>query len=314
MSLLQTIAPVLHPSTPASRVRTTMAAVRLAFTWFGTRKTLTGEQKAQAADAFGAEGQFLSAGKKLLDTSHPAFKAVSAARGRIIAYWKGITLPYPESGIRLIRQQDISVFDAHVTTLKAELQEAVNQLDEHFQELQAAAQTRLGSLYNPADYPSSLTRLFDVNWDFPSVEPPDYLRQLSPSLYEQEKSRVAARFDEAVRLAEEAFIGELSTLVEHLTERLSGTDDGKPKVFRDSAVENLREFFQRFKTLNVRSNQQLDELVAHAQNIVQGVQPQALRQNGQLRQQVVSQLSGVQAVLDGLLIDRPRRNILRRPK
>jgi len=45
-----------------------MAAVRVAFCWFGVRKTLTPEQKAQAADTFGAEGQYLSADKKLLDT------------------------------------------------------------------------------------------------------------------------------------------------------------------------------------------------------------------------------------------------------
>src|SRR3954452_4529804 len=81
---------------PAQRLRATMAAVRLAFTWFGTQKTLTREQKAQAAEAFDAEGQFLSAGKKLLDLRHPAFRAVTALRGKIQSYWKGISLPYPE--------------------------------------------------------------------------------------------------------------------------------------------------------------------------------------------------------------------------
>ena len=40
------------------------------------------EQKAQAAEAFDAEGQFLSAGKKLIDTSHTAFRAVTAIRGK----------------------------------------------------------------------------------------------------------------------------------------------------------------------------------------------------------------------------------------
>ena len=40
----------------APRLRTTMAAVRVAFTWFGFRKTLTPEQKSQAAGTFGAEG------------------------------------------------------------------------------------------------------------------------------------------------------------------------------------------------------------------------------------------------------------------
>jgi len=31
-------------------------------------------------------------------------------------------------------------------------------------------------------------------------------------------------------------------------------------------------------------------------------------------QQVATQLAGVQSVLDGLMVDRPRRNILRRPR
>ncbi|HEY5314383.1 MAG TPA: hypothetical protein VIK18_17755 [Pirellulales bacterium] len=300
-------------TTPAaSRLRATMAAVRVSLSWLGVRKTLTPEQKAQAAESFGAQGQYLSAGKKLLDTSHPAFKAVTSIRGRLISYWKGISLPYPEPGIRLIRQDDIQTFSVHMTTLKGELEESVQRLDEHFAELKSAARQWLGSLYNSADYPGSLSGLFGVEWDFPSVEPPDYLRQLSPELFRQEQARVSARFDEAVRLAEEAFVGELGKLVSHLTERLCGTDDGKPKVFRDSAISNLTEFFDRFKQLNLGSSGQLDELVEQAKRTIRGIEPQALRDNSGLRQHVATELAGVQSVLDGLLVDRPRRNILRR--
>ena len=75
-------APPRSSSSPAERLRTTMAAARVAFTWFGVRKTLTKEQKDQAAESFGAEGEYLSAGKKLLDTKHAAYKAVTAIRGR----------------------------------------------------------------------------------------------------------------------------------------------------------------------------------------------------------------------------------------
>jgi hypothetical protein len=79
-------------------------------------------------------------------------------------------------------------------------------------------------------------------------------------------------------------------------------------------LENLTEFFARFRQLNVRSNEQLDTLVADAQQIVRGVEPQALRDNAGLRQHVATEMSRVQSVLDGLLVDRPRRAILRRPK
>jgi hypothetical protein len=239
---------------------------------------------------------------------------VTSVRSQIIAYWRSQSLPYPEPGIRLIRQDAISAFTMQLTTLKQDLLEAVVQLDASYDELKSAARRRLGSLYNPTDYPATLRGWFDVSCDFPSVEPPEYLRQLSPQLYAQEAARVAARFEEAVGLAEQAFTEELSKLISHLTERLSGSEDGRPKVFRDSAIENLREFFDRFRMLNIRSDQELDSLVGQAQRIVRGVEPQTLRDDLPLRQRVASQLSGVQSVLDGLLVDRPRRNILRRAR
>ncbi|QDU92339.1 hypothetical protein [Lignipirellula cremea] len=298
----------------AQQLRTTMAALRLSFTWWGVRKTLSAQQKSQAAEAFGAEGDFLSAGKKLIDTSNPRYKAVTAVRGRAVQLWKALSLPYPEPGIRLIKHGNLALIDVQLTSLKDELREAVVGLEEHFSQLKAAAQRRLGELYNEADYPAALSGLFDMQWDFPSVEPPDYLRRLSPQMYEAEARRVAARFDEAVMLAETAFTEELAKLVERLAERLSGQTDGKPKTFRDSTVSNLTEFFERFRALNVRSNEQLDELVDQAQQVVRGVEPQQLRDSLSLRQQVAGELQNVQNSLDTLLVDRPRRAILRRPR
>src|SRR2546421_5112418 len=127
----------------AERLRATMAAVRVSFTWLGVRKSLTQQQKSQAADTFGAEGGYLSAAKKLLDTSHPAFKAVTSVRSRAISFWKGISLPYPEPGIRLIRQDDVTSFSVQMTTLQAELAESVAQLSQRYQELKTAARQRL---------------------------------------------------------------------------------------------------------------------------------------------------------------------------
>jgi hypothetical protein len=314
MSTLLVDPTVRHSTSPAERLRDTMAAARISTTWFGVRKSLTPDQKDQAAEAFGAEGEYLSAGKKLLDTKHAAFKAVTSVRNGAKKYWKDISLPFPEPGIRLIKQENIAAFNVHMTSVRAELNEAVWNLDSHYSELKSIARARLGSLYDQNDYPLSLDGLFKIDWDFPSVEPPDYLRELHPKLWREQNDRAASRFEEAVKLAEDAFIEELSKLISHLNERLSGEEDGKPKIFRDSAVENLSEFFQRFRQLNIRSNAQLDELVEQAQRIVRGVKPQQLRENVNVRQEVATQLSGVQSVLDGLLVDRPRRNILRRSK
>jgi hypothetical protein len=70
-----TIPPTTIPATQtersaANRLRSTMAAVRLAFTWLGTRKTLLPEQRDTAARAFHADRELLSATKLILDTKH----------------------------------------------------------------------------------------------------------------------------------------------------------------------------------------------------------------------------------------------------
>jgi len=180
------------PSTPAQRLRTTMAGVRLSVTSLGVRKTLTPQQKAQAADTFGAEGTYMSAAKKLLDTSHRAYKRVTGVKNQAVQFWRGLSLPFPEPGLRLIRQDDIEPFNDRMNQLKDDLDEAVNQLNDHYSELVDAARRRLGSLFNAGDYPESLVGVFDIQWEFPSVEPPDYLRRLNPQLYEQEEVTLIA--------------------------------------------------------------------------------------------------------------------------
>jgi hypothetical protein len=101
-------------TTPSERLRTTMAAVRVRFTWVGVQKTLTPEQKAQAAEAFDADGQLLSAAKRLLDTRHAAFRAVTAVRGKVESEWKGMSLPFPEPGVRLIKQDRVDQGDCAI--------------------------------------------------------------------------------------------------------------------------------------------------------------------------------------------------------
>jgi hypothetical protein len=222
-----------------------------------------------------------------------------------------------ESGIKPIDMVVVNLYPFEQTVAKPDcnLEAAIENIDIGGPSMiRGAAKNHedVAIVVDPADYPATLAGLFAIEHDFPSVEPPPYLRQLSPELYRQECQRVQARFDEAVRLAEQAFIEELSKLIDHLTERLTGQEDGRPKVFRDTVVNNLNDFFERFRTLNICSNDQLDEVVHQAKRILQGVDSQQLRDYQWLRQYTSNRMSTVQAQLDQLMVDRPRRNILRR--
>lgn len=301
-------------ATVGERLQTETTAVRMKIHWPGVRKTLSQDQNRQAAGAFAADTKSLSTSKKLFDTGHPAFRAATSVKAQASDYWKSVTLPYVEPGMRLIRRSDVASFDVHMTTVRAELADAVQQIENAYDELVEQARQRLGSLFDPADYSGNLSEMFAIEWDYPSCDPPEYLLRVSPKLYYSECSRVQRRFDEAVQLAEQAFADELSQLIGHLAERLAGENDGTPKVFRDSAVTNLLEFFERFQRLNIRSNGDLDRLVADARQIVGNAAPQEFRERPTLRDRVAGQLTQVEASLGDWMTDRPRRSILRRSK
>src|SRR5215831_7354252 len=135
--------------------------------------------------------------------------------------------------------------------------------------------------------------------------------RVAPEVFEEERRRVAARFEEAVRLAEQAFATEFGRLLAHLSERLTNDATGERRVFRDSAVTNLADFFSRFQQLNVRSSPELDALVEEARRLVQGVSPQDLRTNDSLRQQIAVEMARVREQVEGLVTDFPRRRLIR---
>jgi hypothetical protein len=279
--------------------------------WWGVHRALTAQQKEEFGAVTAADARFLTAGKKLVDVRHEAFRRLTSVRNRISSYWRGISLPYVEAGVRLIHQSEISAFAHTMEGFRDELHEAEVQLNEVYDEVRADARRRLGKLFNSDDYPSEIRNLFSVEWDFPSVDPPNYLMRVNPELFEEQRQRIISRFEEAVHLAEQAFATEFGRLLSHLTSRLSNDETGEKRIFRDSAVTNLTEFFSRFQQLNVRSNPELDALVEEAQRLVQGISPQQLRDNNTLRQQVAEEMTRVRAQVESLITDAPRRRIIR---
>ncbi len=256
---------------PADDLMALSAACRIHFTWFGTRKTLTNEQKREAAEQFDADANVLSASKRLLNTKHKAYRAVNGIKSECRQYWKHVTLPWPEPGIRLLRRNQLAEFQATLAGFRARLAECVADLNANYPALKVTAEGQLGSLFNAADYPHTLDGQFALDWDFPSVEPPPYLATLNPELYEQEQERLKARFEEAARLAEQAFAEELATLVGHMAERITDGPEGR-KTFRASTLTNLEEFFERFRNLSVSSNSEFDaQLVTAPRRRIVGI-------------------------------------------
>jgi hypothetical protein len=221
-----------------------------------------------------------------------------------------MTLPYPQEGIRLIKQSDIAAFEDKMREYKDQLSAAAANLQLEYDSIKEAAREKLGDLFNSSDYPPTLDGVFDVRWEYPPVEPLNYLMTFNPELYQQEQSRVQQRFETAVVLAENAFAEQFQEMIAHLIERLTDEPDGTKKTFKASAVENFQEFYQNFQRMNVRSNAQLEGLIRQANELVAGIDVKDLRKNNSLRQTLTNQMAGVKTALDSMITNAPRRRVM----
>jgi hypothetical protein len=295
----------------ASDLRQTMGAVKLSFSWLGTQRKLSDAQTKQAADTFHAATDLVTASKRLIDTKNATYRTLTTLKSQAASYWRSMTLPYPQEGVRLIRQLDVGAFEDRMREYKEQLAAAAAVLQLEYETLKNAAREKLGDLYNPTDYPETLEGVFDIKWEYPSVEPPNYLMTFDPNLYAQEQRRVQGRFEAAVVMAEEAFAERLQELIAHLVERLTDEPDGTKKSFRASAIENFKEFYESFQHMNVRSNAELEGLIRQANNLVSGVDVGELRKSNELRQTLSQQMTEVKTALDSMITNAPRRRVLR---
>ena len=286
--------------------------MRVHIRWWGVHRTLNAAQKEEVGIGYGADARFLTAGKKIIDVRHEAFRKLTSLRTRIGNYWRGLTLPYVESGVRLIRQSDVETFSHVMEGFRDELTQAEADLNAVFDDIKADAQQRLGRLYNPADYPPEVRGLFGVEWDFPSIEPPSYLMRLSPDIYQQEQQRVAQRFEEAVpsggggipRRVQQARLAPDRASQRHCRRGPQGVQ-GQRRRQPDRFLRPLPRPQRRQQRATGRPGRA--GAAGHSWRWPAG----PARQHS-LRQHVAgAALASVQAELDGLLVDRPRRRIIR---
>jgi hypothetical protein len=262
-----------------------------------------------AADAFGASPTALRLSKKLLDARHPAVRQLTALRGEAREVWVRSTLPYVEPGVRLLRRDRVGEMAATFAATHGQVCEAADVLQAQRGRLLSEAEERLGSLFSVGDYPETFANAFGLDVTFPNVEPPDYLMGINPELYRREQERVRASFESAVANAQAEFTEELAQLVGHLRDRLSGaTPDGRPHVFRDSAIGNIREFIGRVRSISIETDGALAALLAETEGLLDGVSPNSLRADETLRERVATQLAGIE---ESITVAMPARRITR---
>lgn len=265
--------------------------VTVSFRWLGVSRQVEDGVVDPLANILHVDRNYLVLKKQIFDTSNEPYRRLSTLRSQIRQYWFRQTLPSLDRGVRLIHRSKVNEFIEKMKEFQEKWTVAVQELDRIWDQLLKDLQLKLGTLFNPGDYPGRPVDLFRFRWDFSSVSFPE---QLLREGLREEYERFQQKLDATLVAIKHSFLEELNGLVTHLIERLTPDPlTQERKRFKNSTVENLREFFQRFRELNVTDDAELANLIQTAEQILAGVDADQLRDNDALAQKVRDNLKQV---------------------
>lgn len=247
-------------------------------------------------------------GRKYLvspDLLNPIRAVISRARKDLSRH----ALPFPIEGLTLVPKERINVIEEVLENHRRDFNQCVDQFIEGYQDALEEGRTHLGEHFNEGDYPADIWNKFSFAWQYLTIETPGKYAVLSPEIYEREKKKFEQLMEETRELAISALRTEFADCVSHLVERLTGSSDDKPKVFKNSMVEKIQSFLSSFNERNIFQDDQLAELVEQARALLSGVTPEELRGNEWLKRRIQAGMSQVKAELDQALTDVPRRKV-----
>jgi len=159
------------------------------------------------------------------------------------------TLPWKDSGSRLITRKRYTPFMEEHVKLRDEFNTEVEEfLTNKYLAARDQAEFRMGSLFDPDDYPSAemLRRKFYVSFDI------DAIGDAYDDRLDKSDEITQARITKAVQGLWE----KLSKPLEHFADKMSDAEC----VFRDTTVSNLKDIVDILPTLNFTNDATLTEL------------------------------------------------------
>jgi hypothetical protein len=218
---------------------------------------------------------------------------------------------YVDEGYYFLPISLIEVVNDFLELARADRIGLVNAFSSVYETKKREARLRLGPLYREKDYPemAEVERSFTWSVRFISFSVPGSLKEISISLFEQEKARQEQMWEEAAVEVRGALREAMAGMLEHAVEKLSYKPDGKPQIFRDSLTKNLSDFLDLFDKRNLTNDQDLAALVGQARQLMSGIDPATLRDSLTTRDRIRQGFERIKATMDTMLIDRPVRSI-----
>ncbi len=218
-------------------------------------------------------------------------------------------LPFPVNGLTLVPKEQLTRIEEILDTHRTDYWSEVAKFEDQYEEARETARKNLGELFSEMDYPVNIRSRFGFDWQYFVLDVPGKAGILTPEIYEREKAKFHAMMEETRELAMAALRQEFTDHVNHIVERLTRSEDGKPKTFRNCMIEKIQAYLSGFDARNLFGDEQLAEMVSKAKAIIGGVSSESIRENIWLKNSIAEGMGRIKQTIDQAIIDLPRRKV-----
>lgn len=257
-----------------------------------------------------ADKAWLAVSKKLIECDE--YEAIGRLDSEVKSYLDARALPsLLKRGIYLLPIPMVKDVDDQLRRYVELRKECVERLIVVYRKHVDEAEGRLRELFERTDYatPEQLHAGFSLTWQFTSFNTPASLQQVSRELYEKEKEKNEALWKDANEACQQLLRQNMGEMVDKLVDKLTPGEDGKKKIFRNTAITNIQEFLSTFDMRNVTDDSKLKAIVDKARALLSGVDPEQLRTEEGLRDAVRNGFEKIQSSMSGMIEVKPKRAI-----
>ena len=209
-----------------------------------------------------------------------AFAALTATMSKARSSHYEQTLPWDDQGGRLLTVANYEHYMALLDGLRERMVRERARFIEDYEDNIDQARLDLGKLFRIEDYPSkeALQGKFGIRYRITPVPDADhFMAKLASDDTNRVKRDIEHQIEERLHDAVGDLYRRLGEAVERVGERLREDDEGKPLVFRDSMIENIRGLVDVVPRLNIFGDDTLARLCEQVKEKIAGVEPDSLR-------------------------------------
>lgn len=220
---------------------------------------------------------------KKLFADEPKFEAIQkfAGNARTAHYYN--TMPWSDSGLRLLTTTLFFDYNKRMTEAQAEFNRLVAEFIDDYDNMIARAHSKLGNLFKPEDYPDvsdvASRYAFRLKYspvpevgDFRVDVGNDALKQLNESYAEYHQEQLNNAYKDVWQRTYDA--------LKNMSEKLAGENK---QIFRDTLVTNATGMVELLDKFNITNDPTMRKAKDQLANILLGITPDALREDDYLR-------------------------------